>query len=199
VRSTENGSTQEVNLRHPLPLAAAAMAVALLASGCGSSSTSSTAATSASATSTTQTATTSAAASTSAATSTAAAVLISTKHSKLGTVLASGKKRLTVYLFEADKGSTSACNGECAKVWPPVTASGAVKALGSARAADLGTITRADGTKQVTYKGHPLYFYAKDDDDGDTYGQGSKSFGAEWYVLAPSGKKIDDDDDGDAS
>ncbi len=44
---------------------------------------------------------------------------------------------------------------------------------------------------QVTYKGHPLYYFAKDGDAGDAYGQGSKSFGAGWYVLAPSGKKID--------
>jgi predicted lipoprotein with Yx(FWY)xxD motif len=58
-------------------------------------------------------------------------------------------------------------------------------------AADLGTITRPDGTMQVTYKGHPLYFYAKDGDAGDAYGEGLKSFGADWYVLTPAGKKID--------
>jgi predicted lipoprotein with Yx(FWY)xxD motif len=58
-------------------------------------------------------------------------------------------------------------------------------------ASDLGTITRPDGTKQVTYKGHPLYLFAKDKDDGDAYGEGVKAFGADWYVLAPSGNKID--------
>jgi predicted lipoprotein with Yx(FWY)xxD motif len=52
-------------------------------------------------------------------------------------------------------------------------------------------IARKDGTKQVTYNGHPLYFYFKDKDEGDTYGQGSKTFGAPWYVLAPSGNKVD--------
>jgi predicted lipoprotein with Yx(FWY)xxD motif len=59
---------------------------------------------------------------------------------------------------------------------------------------DLGTITRPDGTTQVTYKTHPLYFYikdVKDGDAGDTYGEAIKSFGADWYVLAPSGKKVD--------
>ena len=55
----------------------------------------------------------------------------------------------------------------------------------------LGTIKRADGSLQVTYKGHPLYRYIKDKDDGDTYGEGIKSFGAAWYALAPSGKKVD--------
>jgi len=48
--------------------------------------------------------------------------------------------------------------------------------------------------KQVTYKGHPLYFFEKDKDDGDAYGQGSNAFGAGWYVLAPKGSKVDDDD-----
>ena len=62
---------------------------------------------------------------------------------------------------------------------------------GSAKAADLGTITRPDGTKQVTYNGHPLYYFARDGDRSDAYGQGVKQFGASWYVLAPSGKKVD--------
>jgi predicted lipoprotein with Yx(FWY)xxD motif len=175
-------------LRYPLPLGAAALSVALLAAGCGSSGTSTTTASSAAAT--TQATTTAAGTSAAAASD---AVLLGTKHSKLGTVLMSGEKKLTVYLFEADKGTTSTCNGACAKVWPPVTTTGAIKTLGAAKAAEVGTSTRADGTKQVTYKGHPLYFYVKDKDDGDAYGQGSKSFGAEWYVLSPSGKKIDDD------
>jgi predicted lipoprotein with Yx(FWY)xxD motif len=43
----------------------------------------------------------------------------------------------------------------------------------------------------VTYKGHPLYYFIKDKDAGDSYGQGSHAFGASWYVLAPSGKKVD--------
>ena len=97
----------------------------------------------------------------------------------------------TVYLFEGDKGTASACTGECAQVWPPVTTTGNPKAAGSAVAANLGTITRSDGTMQVTYKGHPLYLYAKDMDTSDAYGQGIKSFGADWYMLKPSGSKLD--------
>jgi predicted lipoprotein with Yx(FWY)xxD motif len=73
-----------------------------------------------------------------------------------------------------------------------VTTSGAPTATGGAVSADLGTVTRADGTKQVTYKGHPLYFFAKDKDDGDAYGQGIKAFGAAWYVLRPNGTKLDE-------
>jgi predicted lipoprotein with Yx(FWY)xxD motif len=117
-------------------------------------------------------------------------VVLTTKPAKkLGTILAAGPKRLTVYLFEADKIGSSSCSGACAKLWPPVI--GSPTAMGGAVSADLGTITRPDGSKQVTYKGHPLYMYARDKDDGDAYGEGVKSFGASWYVLAPSGKKVD--------
>jgi predicted lipoprotein with Yx(FWY)xxD motif len=125
------------------------------------------------------------------ASSTAAAVLIDTKQNKLGTILAAGPKHLTVYMFEGDKGSQSACAGPCTQVWPAVTTSGEAKSGGSAMAADLGTISRSDGTKQVTYKGHPLYYFARDGDMGDAYGQGVKGFGASWYVLSPSGSKVD--------
>jgi predicted lipoprotein with Yx(FWY)xxD motif len=117
------------------------------------------------------------------------AALITTKHDKLGTILAFGPQKLTVYLFEADHGSTSSCTGPCASAWPPVT--GKPQATGGAVASLLGTITRPDGTAQVTYNGHPLYLFNKDKDDGDTYGQGVNQFGAGWYALAPSGNKID--------
>jgi predicted lipoprotein with Yx(FWY)xxD motif len=124
-----------------------------------------------------------------ATTSATPAALITTKQGKLGTILAYGPKRLTVYLFEADKGAASTCSGECASLWPAV--SGHPQASGQAVASHLGTISRGDGTTQVTYNGHPLYLYAKDKDDGDAYGQGIKSFGASWYVLTPSSNKVD--------
>jgi predicted lipoprotein with Yx(FWY)xxD motif len=132
--------------------------------------------------------------STAAATSPGAAggtVTVTTKPNKLGTILAAGPKQRTVYIYEADKGSTSSCSAACAAVWPPVGTSAAATAAGGALSADIGVITRSDGSKQVTYKGHPLYLYARDGDKSDAYGQGIKSFGASWYVLAPSGNKID--------
>jgi predicted lipoprotein with Yx(FWY)xxD motif len=113
------------------------------------------------------------------------------KPSHNGTILAAGPKRLTVYLFEGDHGTVSSCTGTCAQVWPPVTTASVPTASGAAVTADLGTTTRSDGTKQVTYKGHPLYFYVKDKDNGDAYGQGVHGFGADWYVLKPSGVKVD--------
>jgi hypothetical protein len=54
----------------------------------------------------------------------------------------------------------------------------------------LGTITRTDGSKQVTYNGHPLYTYVQDKTAADTTGEGSTNFGAEWYLVAPSGSAI---------
>lgn len=118
------------------------------------------------------------------------AALVTTKHDKLGTILAYGPKKLTVYLFEADKAGRSSCAGACAAAWPPVI--GKPQATGGAMSADLGTIKRSDGKTQVTYKGHPLYLFIKDKDAGDTYGEGSKAFGAGWYVLRPSGAKVDE-------
>ncbi len=161
-----------------------AAATALLA-GCGSSKTTSSTATAASS----QPASSATTSSSSAAPASASAVTITTKHGQLGTILAVGSKEMTVYLFAADRGATSACSGACAQAWPPVI--GSAKAIGGARASDLGTITRSDGRLQVTYKGHPLYTFIKDKDDGDAYGQGIEAFGADWYVLAPSGSKVD--------
>lgn len=159
-------------------------ALALVAAGCGSSK-STTSSASAPAP------TTPAAASTRSAPAGGGATTVTTKSNKLGAILAAGAKQRTVYLFEADTGSTSRCSGACAAVWPPVTTAAAATAKGSARSSELSVSSRPDGTKQVTYHGHPLYFYARDGDRSDAYGQGLKSFGAAWYVLAPSGKKID--------
>jgi predicted lipoprotein with Yx(FWY)xxD motif len=117
--------------------------------------------------------------------------LITTKHGKLGTILAFGPKRLTVYLFEADSHGRSACAGACAAAWPPVI--GTPKAAGGAVSADLGTITRPGGAHQITYKGHPLYLFVRDKDDGDAYGQDVHAFGADWYALQPSGAQAGDD------
>jgi predicted lipoprotein with Yx(FWY)xxD motif len=156
----------------------AAPVVALLVAACGSSSSSSSSGSTKAVPPT--------------PTPTAAGTVVTTKKdAHVGEILAAGPKRLTVYLFEADKGSRSNCTGTCASAWPPVPANAGPKAGGRALGSDLGVTERADGTDQVTYKGHPLYYYTKDKDSGDAYGQGLKQFGAGWYVLTPSGKKID--------
>ena len=112
------------------------------------------------------------------------------KNAKLGTILAGADVR-TLYMFEADtNGSRSACSGACATAWPPLTTDGKPTAGGAASASLLSTFKRGDGTTQVAYAGHPLYYYAPDKDAGDVYGQGIKGFGARWYVVAPSGDKV---------
>ena len=98
-----------------------------------------------------------------------------------------------LYLWEADKNGTSTCTGACAAAWPPVTTSGAPVAGSGVDKALLGTVKRADGTEQVTYNGHPLYYYVGDTGPGTAKGQGSKDFGASWYVLSAKGVKIDND------
>jgi predicted lipoprotein with Yx(FWY)xxD motif len=174
------------------------IAFGLLTAACGSSSSSSSAgapSTGSAVASTTSSGSSSNNPYSSGATSSSAAagsaVKISTKHSKFGTVLAAGPKQMTVYLFEGDKGAKSNCNSACAKAWPPVTTSGTAGVGGKAVSGDLGTTMRSNGTEQVTYKGHPLYYFIKDKDDGDAYGQGAHAFGADWYVVAPSGNKVD--------
>lgn len=121
-----------------------------------------------------------------------AAAVVSTSPSSLGAVL-SGTGGRTLYLFERDRGTASTCTGACASLWPPLTTSGPPTATGLARAHLLGTTRRPDGTAQVTYAGHPLYYFAGDHAAGDVIGEGLKNFGAGWYVLAPSGNKIDRD------
>lgn len=111
-----------------------------------------------------------------------------------GTALVDGAGR-ALYLFEADTGSTSTCTGACAQVWPPLLAPDGVPTVaGAAQAPLVGLTPRADGSHQVTYSGHPLYYFAGDKAPGDTKGQGLDNFGGGWYVLAPNGAKIDPDD-----
>jgi predicted lipoprotein with Yx(FWY)xxD motif len=111
-------------------------------------------------------------------------------------VTTSGKGFLTdgsgraLYLWVADTGSKSVCSGECADDWPPLTTQGTPAAGGGVKAGDLGTTARSGGAKQVTYDGHPLYYYEGDTGPGTTTGQGSPQFGAKWWLVAPSGKAI---------
>ena len=104
----------------------------------------------------------------------------------LGKILVDGNGR-TVYLFVADTGTASTCYTSCATIWPPVLTAGAPKAGAGAQGSLLGTTARTDGTTEVTYAGHPLYYFIKDKKPGDTTGQGVNGFGALWWVLSPSG------------
>ena len=116
-----------------------------------------------------------------------------------GTALVDDHGR-TLYLFEADTGTTSACTGLCAQVWPPLlTQDSAPAAVNGVRAELVGSTARADGTRQVTYNGHPLYTFTGDRNPGETRGQGLDRFGGPWYVVAPTGDKIDAESPADAA
>ncbi|GGU46543.1 lipoprotein [Streptomyces albospinus] len=119
----------------------------------------------------------------------AGAVSVQVRSGRLGTILVDGQGR-TLYLFVADKGRTSTCYGDCAKAWPPLLVTGTPQAGDGVRRELLGTTTRRDGTKEVTYNGHPLYYFIGDRHPGDIHGQGSNDSGAKWWVLDPSGKEI---------
>ncbi|MGH3498064.1 MAG: COG4315 family predicted lipoprotein [Nocardioidaceae bacterium] len=114
---------------------------------------------------------------------------VATHSGAAGTFLTDGSGK-SLYMFASDTSKKSNCSGACTTYWPPLTTSGTPKASGGATSGMLGTVTRSDGTKQVTYNGHPLYFYAADSSAGDTNGQGSSNFGAKWWLMAPSGQPI---------
>ena len=115
--------------------------------------------------------------------------MVGTASGSHGTYLA-GPNGHALYLWVADSGGKSSCSGACAKVWPPLVTKGTPTAGSGVTASDLGTIMRSDGTEQVTYKGHPLYYFLSDTSAGSTKGQGTNGFGALWWLVAPSGTAI---------
>ena len=110
--------------------------------------------------------------------------------SGLGKILVDGEGR-TLYLWEADTGTASTCAGACASAWPPLTTDGRPIAGPGVSASKLGTTKRNDGTTEVTYNGHPLYTFTGDSAPGQTAGQASDGFGAEWYVLSATGNALE--------
>jgi predicted lipoprotein with Yx(FWY)xxD motif len=100
---------------------------------------------------------------------------------KLGAFLVDGKG-MTLYLFTKDTAGVSNCSGNCLKAWPPLVATDNLVA-GPGVTGKLGFMTRSDGTKQVTYNGLPLYYWASDMKPGDITGQG---IGGVWFVAPPT-------------
>jgi len=104
----------------------------------------------------------------------------------LGNVLVNSQGR-TLYLFQADHGSMSACTGACAQAWPPLRATGKPAVGRGLQASAVATSKRSDGAAQVTYHGHPLYTYTGDSKPGDTSGQGLNAFGGAWFAVTSTG------------
>ena len=109
--------------------------------------------------------------------------------SRVGRILVD-KKGITLYDFPPDRGTRSVCYGACAALWPPLTTQGKPVAGRGVRASLLGTTKRKDGKVQVTYRGHPLYYFVTDRKPGQITGQGLNQFGGPWWVLSPAGKEI---------
>jgi predicted lipoprotein with Yx(FWY)xxD motif len=119
----------------------------------------------------------------------AAASAVSVKQTSLGKTLVDANGR-TLYLFEADRAGLSTLSPAGLAVWPAFTSAVTPQAKGGAVAADIATTPGPGGARQVTYNGHPLYYYAGDHQAGSTAGQGLNQFGALWYVLSPSGNSV---------
>jgi predicted lipoprotein with Yx(FWY)xxD motif len=114
---------------------------------------------------------------------------VGTGSTDLGSVLVNSDGR-TLYAFEKDSGTTSACSAACAMEWPPLLANGKPTAGTGVNAGMLGTTKRSDGGTQVTFNGHPLYTFAGDAKAGDTGGQGLTDFGGSWHALSSSGSVV---------
>ena len=108
--------------------------------------------------------------------------------SRFGRILVDGSGR-TLYLFTRDRGR-SRCYGACARAWPPFLTRGRPRARAGARPGLLGTTRRRDGTRQVTYRGHPLYYYVGDRRPGDILCQNVVEFGGTWLIVSPAGRAI---------
>jgi predicted lipoprotein with Yx(FWY)xxD motif len=173
--------------RIPTFCAIGALAIAAGAlAGCGSSS------------STGATAPASTAAAAQSTTKSAPSLTIATYKTPEDGTLISGANNRTLYVLTADEKTTSAhqklstCYTGCAAVWPPVLASGTPTIAGKANASLLGLTTRRDGTKQVTYNGLPLYYYAADTKAGQATGNHLKDGFGLWVGMLASGKLAPD-------
>lgn len=113
---------------------------------------------------------------------------IATVDSQYGEVLFSKSGR-AIYYFDKESGLMPECYGSCAEAWPPVLTAGRPRASGSVKRSLLGTTKRANGKKQVTYKGHPLYFYVGDP-KGEVECHNVEEFGGLWLAVQPDGEPV---------
>jgi predicted lipoprotein with Yx(FWY)xxD motif len=121
--------------------------------------------------------------------SVAAGSAISLKQTSVGKTVVDANGR-TLYLFAADKPNVSTLSAAGRAVWPPFTASSRPAAGSGVAASQIGTTNTGNGGAQVTYNGHPLYYFVGDHKPGQVLGQGLNEFGARWYVLSAGGAAI---------
>ena len=112
---------------------------------------------------------------------------ITTGDSEFGTMLFNDKRQ-AIYIWELEESAKAECYGDCADAWPPVLTDGAPIATGSVNKDLLGTTERTDGTTQVTYNGHPLYYYAHEG-PGEVKCHNIRTHGGLWWVIQPNGNR----------
>ncbi len=125
--------------------------------------------------------------SSSVATPTTPGITITTGASEFGTMLFDTKDQ-AIYIWEVEESTTPRCYGDCAELWPPVLTTGAPTGRGEVKSGLLGTTERRDGTTQVTYNGHPLYYYAHEG-PGEVKCHNISTHGGRWWVIKPNGDR----------
>jgi predicted lipoprotein with Yx(FWY)xxD motif len=121
---------------------------------------------------------------------TAKGAVVALKKTSLGAILVDARGR-TLYLFEKDRSGMSACNSACVQYWPALTSRATPRAGSGVHQSMLRVIRQQNGVRQVTYAGHPLYTFVGDKSAGQTSGEGLTNFGAGWYAIAATGRKIE--------
>lgn len=117
----------------------------------------------------------------------ATGTIITTGGSEFGTMLFNDKNQ-AIYIWELEESSKAECYGDCAEAWPPVLTDGAPQAGGEVKGNLLGTTKRSDGSTQVTYNGHPLYYYANEG-PGEVKCHNIVTHGGLWWVIQPNGNR----------
>lgn len=115
--------------------------------------------------------------------------IVKTAGSEFGTMLFD-RRGQAIYLFDKESTSRPDCYGACAKAWPPVLTDGEPRAGGRVRAGLLGTTERRGGATQVSYAGHPLYYYAHESPN-EVLCHNVTEFGGLWLVVRPNGEPAD--------
>ena len=120
---------------------------------------------------------------------TASAPTLQVRGSSYGRILFDGRG-FALYAFTRDPRHRSVCTGACAKAWPPYTVKGGLRAAAGVKRGLIGTIRRANGTRQVTYAGRPLYYYVGDRKSSQVLCQNVREFGGLWLVVRPNGRLV---------
>ena len=115
----------------------------------------------------------------------ATGTVITTGDSQFGPMLFNEKKQ-AIYIWELEESDKAECYGNCVEAWSSVLTDGQPQATGDVNGSLLGTTKRTDGTTQVTYNGHPLYYYAHEA-PGEVKCHNISTHGGLWWVIQPNG------------